>query len=80
MVPQWLADILVKLFGASFATKVPAIIALLALGYRVTGTFLDGDPNTNTDWNQFSVEFGVIWAVLFARANKVSSEAAGAKK
>lgn len=78
-----------KIFGASWRTTTIAVCALAMFSGKfltAVGTFgkfyLDGDPTTIPVWGDVANSFGEMLAafgLLFARDNKVSSDAAGAQ-
>lgn len=63
----------------SWRTTIAGIGAILvAVGGAITATF-DNDPATIADWTAVVAACIAGFGLVFARDNKVSSEAAGAK-
>lgn len=63
----------------SWRTTLAGIGAILvAVGGAITATF-DNDPATVADWTAVVAACIAGFGLVFARDNKVSSEAAGAK-
>lgn len=63
----------------SWRTTVGGIgTILVAIGSALQALF-DGNPNTNPDWTVTIAAITTGFGLIFARDNKVSSEAVGAK-
>lgn len=63
----------------SWRTSLFGTGGLVTLLASVASALLDGDPATNVDWTLTIAAAMPCIAALFARDNKVSSEAAGVK-
>lgn len=60
-------------------TLIPALIALITVLGNTVKMLLDGDPETNPDWNMVVSTTTVAVGVLFSRPIKMTSEEADAK-
>lgn len=63
----------------SWKTTVGGIISQLPVIWSQLMTLLDNDPVTNPDWAILMGSLAIIWALISARDNGVSSENAGVK-
>lgn len=63
----------------SWRTTVLGIVGAIGILCTQVGNVLDADPATVLDWSTIFSALGVFGIGFFARDNKVSSEAAGAK-
>ncbi|HQX53283.1 MAG TPA: hypothetical protein PLY87_14135 [Planctomycetaceae bacterium] len=63
-----------SLLGASWQTKLPAIIASIALIVGQAMLVIDGDPETMPDGALITTQVMLIIAMFQARANVVTSE------
>lgn len=71
---------LTNIVGASWRTTILGILGLVSLAANVAQLILDGDATTNPDWATVIPMAMALIGSLFARDNKVTSEAAGAVK
>jgi hypothetical protein len=67
------------ILGASWRTKLGAIVSAIAILSGQASTVLDDKPETNPDITVILGTLGTLYALLQARDNVVSSEKAGAK-
>ena len=71
-----------SLLGSSWQTKLPALIAAIALIVGQIMLMIDGDPKTMPNGSLVTTQIMIIVALFQARANLVTSEQAkqGAKQ
>lgn len=65
-------------FGASFATKIPALLGGISVLLGQISTLFDADSKTNPDITLCLGTIAMVFSLFQARANKVTSEEAGA--
>ena len=63
-----------SLLGPSWQTKLPAIIAAIALIIGQVGAMLDADPKTVPDVSLIVTQIMLIVALFQARSNTTTSE------
>lgn len=63
----------------SWRTTIFGAGGLLVVVANTVSALLDGDPLTNPDWSAVAGVVSIAIGLFFARDNKVTSEAAGAK-
>ncbi len=67
-----------SIFGASWQTKIPALIGAIVLIIGQLGLLFDNVPATVPDWTLVGSQVMIALALFQARANRVTSEQAKA--
>lgn len=64
----------IKAMGVSWKTTIAGVIAFAIIALQAAQLLLDGDPNTNPDWNLVVAEAMIMIGLLTARDNDKTSE------